>query len=562
MFKFTIKNTLSAILIFIPVILLGIVFQKYAVNIPHWDDFAIRNTLAKMLETDVLSEKFKLLFSQHNEHRILLTRITAWFTYFLFGTLNLKVLMLGGILSLLGILVLFYDLSKKYNQSIQSFIPVVLILLNFSLYENIFWGMASIQNFGVIFITILVFYLLTFSVENKHKKYFQWSILMCFIGVFTSSNGIIIPIVGALVLLIQQRKKHLFVWIIASIIILISFFYGFEKSPDNVLKTDLTNFKLLGKGLFVTLGSSIDASFFSKNIQLDLSMAVGLFFILFMILFAYQVVFKKYDLNIRNNDLFLLACLAFVGITSVGIVVARSSYGIETLATSKYKIYSTITLIIFYLVAINNIGEKIKSKFIQVAIFGAIVFNFYSFIANYSSIKYLYQERLTDQFKQQYSDKSYPKAGIMRILQEPTKAFYDKLIDNLGVEKDSSNRIKYTIEEKNNAFELVIPQNGLPIDLSKPESGFYVIIKSKERIYIYPSYLKAFGKKAYLEQTFLLNNQLKIDNFTAVIEKSYIESGKYHIGLIKSEKGLNSIYWTNQNIAIQSINKVRPKQNW
>ncbi|MFY7912772.1 MAG: hypothetical protein ACOVO2_24605 [Emticicia sp.] len=562
----SIKNLLATILILFPIAVFYFVFQKYAVNIPHWDDFAIRNTLAQMTETDAVFQKIKLLFSQHNEHRILLTRLSAWVVFLLQETLNLKSLMFIGIIALLGILFLFYKVSEKYNSPLLAFVPVSFIFFNVGLFENTFWGMASVQNFGVIFFAFLTFYWLVFSVENKYKHYFYLALFSCFFGVFTSSNGIIIPLIGCLTLLVQQRKKQLFIWLSSSLVFVLGFFYGFQKNPDNVVKTDFSDFKTIFKGILATFGSVLDSSAIAPAKHLDLAMAFGLFLLIFVCLFAYQVIFNKYNraafrLSQRTADLFLLACLAFIGITSVGIAIARISYGIEILMTSKYKIYSVLSVVIFYLVTYNSLAARYKNNFIQLGIGLSIGFNFYTYLTVYQDIKYLNQERITDQFKQQYSDKSFPNGGIMKVLQQPEKTFYDSIIDEMWQVKDSSlNDLK--IIPKSESYEIVRTHNGEKFDFSDAASGLYFILKSDKNIYLYPSHIKPLGMKAYLERDFLINNQLKIDNFTAEISKLYIQSGKYRVGVVVVENNTKNISWSNQILDIQAIEKIRPKQNW
>ena len=560
------KNIIFALIILFPIVVFYLVFQKYAVNIPHWDDFAIRNTLAQILETDSISEKIKLLFSQHNEHRILLTRLSAWFVFLLQGTLNLKSLMFIGFFALIGLLSIFFQISKKYNSPLLAFIPISFILFNVGLFENIFWGMASIQNFGVIFFAFLTFYWLVFSIEKRNNHCFYLAVFSCFIGVFTSSNGIIIPLIGCLVLLVQQRKKQLFVWFGSSIIFIVSFFFNFQKNPDNVVKTNFSDFKSIIKGLFATLGSVLDSSGIAPSKHIDLAMALGLFLLIFICMFAYEVIFKKYNretfrLTQHTNDLFLLACLAFIGISSVGIVVARISYGIDILLTSKYKIYSVLSLIIFYLVALNSLTERFKNNFINLAIFVGIIFNFYTYFADYQNIKYLNQERITDQFKQQYSDKAFPTKGIMQVLQKPENTFYDSMIDKMWQVQDSTLQ-NLNIERKGENVFLTFQKNDEKIDLTNSESGLYFVLKSDKTIYLYPSHIKPLGMKAYLNPHFLTNNQLEIDNFTAVINKLYIQSGNYRIGTIKVENESKALVWSNQTIDIRHIAKSHPKQNW
>ena len=560
------KNLITALLILFPVIIFYWVFQKYAVNTPHWDDFAIRNTLAKILETDSISEKIKLLFSQHNEHRILLTRISAWLVFLLQGTLNLKSLMFIGFFALIGLLAIFFQISKKNKLPLFAFVPISFILFNVGLFENTFWGMASVQNFGVIFFAFLTFYWLVFSIENQNKYFFYLALFSCFIGVFTSGNGIVIPLIGCMVLLVQQRKKQLFIWLSSSIIFIVSFFFNFQKNPENLVKTNFSDYKSIIKGIFATLGSILDSSAIAPSKHLDLAMTLGLFLFIFMCMFAYKVILKKYNrasfrLSQHTNDLFLLACLAFIGITTVGIVLARIYYEMDILLTSKYKIYSILNIIIFYLVCINSLAERYKNNFIQLAIFFSFFFNFYTYFADYQNIRYLTQERITDQFKQQYSDKSFPAKGIMRVLQQHETAFYDSMIDEIWQVQDSTLQ-NLKIEERAENFFLTLQKSGEVIDLTNPESGLYYILKSEKNIYLYPSHINTLGIKAYLDRHFLANNQLKIINFRTIINRLYIQSGNYRIGTIMVENESKTVVWSNQTIKIRHIAETRPKQNW
>jgi len=196
-----------------------------------------------------------------------------------------------------------------------------------------------------------------------------------------------------MVLLVQQRKKQLFIWLSSSIIFIVSFFFNFQKNPDNLVKTNFSDYKSIIKGIFATLGSILDSSAIAPSKHLDLAMTLGLFLFIFMCMFAYKVILKKYNrasfrLSQHTNDLFLLACLAFIGITTVGIVLARIYYEMDILLTSKYKIYSILNIIIFYLVFINSLAERYKNNFIQLAIFLSFFFNFYTYFADDQNIRY------------------------------------------------------------------------------------------------------------------------------------------------------------------------------
>ncbi len=555
-----IKKTLTFFLLLIPVASFWFIFDKYAINIPHWDDFAVRNSLVSFLTTDSLLEKIKILFAQHNEHRIFLTRFAALLIYEVKGTLDVKWLMFLGNFSLVGILFLFYKTSKKHNYALITIVPLSFLIFTSGLFENTFWGMAAIQNFGVIFLAFLTFYCLVFSF-NKNDKYFYFAIFVCFLGVFTSYNGIIIPIIGLLILLFQQRKQAIFMWIGSSAVFLLSYFYGFVQNPEKAAKTDFSNPQLLLKGFFATIGNAIDLSIILPEKHIHLSIAVGILLVIFMATFAYHVIFKKYNNDKRKNDLFLLACLTFLTITCVGIVLARSSFGFDILLTSKYKIYSILILSISYLVAIQYFPRNKQIHFIQLAILGTFIFNIYTYISDYQDIRYLRHERITDQFKQQYSDNDFPKNGLVAKLQQPASTFYDEIWDKISQSGDSL-KTNIIITENESSFRLEEKQKGKILNLSLPDAGQYFVLKSTEKVYLFPAQTIAINKKAYLNSNFLVGNRLSVGSFAAEITKFYIQSGKYQIGKILVENNTKTIIFSNQSIDVEAVKKEKPKQNW
>ena len=556
-----IKKSLALCLIIIPIVLFWYTFHKYAINIPHWDDFAVRNSLANFLDASTFIEKIKSLFEQHNEHRILLTRLFALIVFQLKGFLDLKALMVIGNLGLMGILWVFYKTILKNNLNLLALAPLSFLIFNLGLYENTFWGMASVQNFWVIFLAFLCFYLLVYSYHKFSKSYFYLAVFICFLGTFSSSNGLLIPLIGLAILSFQRRKTELIIWSIASVMIFSLYFFHYYKPLDNAAKVDLSDISLLFKGLLAVLGNAVDVSFIAPAKHLDIAMATGVILIIFIVMFAYHVLIKKYNIDKRNNDLFLLGCLTFLGITCVGIALGRLSYGIETLLTSKYKINSLLIIVIFYLAALNSLAGITQKNFIIGAIVVAVVFNLYTNLSDYQNLKYLRNERITDQFKIYHSDKDMPTKGTLAILQRPAKAFYDDIMPILSQVRDTV-KTNITIEENEAGFILKEDRKETKLDLNFPDAGQYFIIKSADNIYLFPSRTVAASKKSYLTKDFLIDNQLRLGSFVADFTKFYIQSGKYQLGKVSVEKGQSIVTWTNQTIDIQSVRKEKPKQNW
>ncbi|WP_259014565.1 hypothetical protein [Emticicia fluvialis] len=550
-------------LVLLPMLIFGFIFQKYALNIPHWDDLAVRNSLVNFLSTDSLAEKFKVLFAQHNEHRIFLTRIFALLVYQLTDTLQLKWLMVLGNLALAGLLLVFYKVSVRYKLSLWALVPVSFLLFLSSLYENVFWGMASVQNFWVILLAFLSFYFLVFSYGKSNPGYLTLAIVLCFLGVFTSSNGILIPIIGIGLLAFQKRYRELGIWAGAAVVFLFMYFFNYTKPPGNNAGIDFSAPGTLFKGLLAVLGSGLDVSFIAPGKRLDLPMTTGVLLLIIIALFTLQVLFRKYNINQRNNDLFLLACVAFLGITCAGIVAGRLSYGIEVLLTSKYKINSILLLCLAYVILLNSVNEATRTQFIRLMIAGTIVFHFYTYLAEYQNISFLHRERIADQFKIQHSDKLMPTSGIYAQLQHPAPAFYDALLPQLVAGGDSAS-IKPGVQETETTYIITDNRAGI-LNVSAPDAGQYFVLRSAKAVYLFASRVATPATrpvKDYLNFGFLFGNQLKTSSFVTEFLRFYIQSGNYQLGMVQVENGTAKVTWTSRFVLIKALKKQEIKQNW
>ena len=103
--------------VLLPVIAFAVVWQYYAVNVPKWDDHALRAYLYFSDQETTLSGKIYQLFRQHNEHRIVYDRIVAVLDYRLFGKMSYVHLMVVGNLSLVGLLAVFGAVLVRAGKS-------------------------------------------------------------------------------------------------------------------------------------------------------------------------------------------------------------------------------------------------------------------------------------------------------------------------------------------------------------------------------------------------------------------------------------------------------------
>lgn len=210
------KKALTIILsliLLLPVVIFFTVWDYYAINIPKWDDHALKTFIVEYAQAGDWQGKIQALFKQHNEHRIALTRLFAWIDYAVFGHLNYRHLMTAGNLLLLAVIPLWYDLLKKNKKPLFALVPIPFLWMTLAFWENMYWGMSAVQNFGIVTLTLWTLYLCI----NPKTVPFCIALLLTVITVLTSGNGLMVLPLGALLIFLTGNRKRFALWIIVGL---------------------------------------------------------------------------------------------------------------------------------------------------------------------------------------------------------------------------------------------------------------------------------------------------------------------------------------------------------
>lgn len=384
-----------------PVILLYIAFDSYALNVPLWDDHALKAFLLTWEKENILLG-LKALFAQHNEHRIAFTRLTTLFAFWTQGTLNYRTLMAVGNITLVGTW-LIWALGWKTNPDRWIWWAVgSWLIFTLALYENFYWGMASLQNFGILFFAIISFYWLsqksgTSDISRDWRLWLGWT--SGTVAVFTSGNGLIIPLLGLLILAVQRRWKALYwtggLWAICLLIHLLTFTQRTDLASAEtawVWRDILWRFLVLAGAITDSLEIWPSGREWIAVLWGTATTGMVIFYLLRM---PFQMFFKKY-LPITATQLVLAAFSLFVLGTILGTVLARLPYPVTILFTSKYKIYSNLlTLLAFsFGVYIAPIYLRRKWAWLCLSVSGLLYIN--SYLLDYRFHIYTHQERTAD----------------------------------------------------------------------------------------------------------------------------------------------------------------------
>ncbi|KPM49204.1 hypothetical protein [Jiulongibacter sediminis] len=454
---------------------------KYGVDVPHWDDHAVRN----FVDGFQLKSFFEI-FSFHNEHRIGVTRIAALNTDWVAGRLNYKALMYTGQLALVGLLGIYIYLKERFKFPALLLFIIALFIFNNSTFENSLWAMAGMQNHWVLFLSVGSLLLLIKSqfTEEGQKLWFVLSVLSSFLAMYSSANGLLTAPIGLLLLFFIGKRKPMLIWLAIHVVLVATYFIGFQ-SFGMSKRPHLEDFFL---NLFALAGS-LATPIANINSPMGLTQIIGLINIILAVWLFFKLLFRK---NNQTEFLSYIALTSFYLGTMVLISVSRSDYERQVLLTSKYKVYSLLLLAntLFFWIKKEKI-EAINKSFAIILVSGLLVFlNLqFSFL---DDLKATFRERMADQTNLQLLGVPYlPENNALTeaILKESFITDASK-IDSIALQKESIDFFENDLRSESENF--VLAKGPTPNQLV-PVNPDYVFFKSQSKgtaqlfLYNFPS---------------------------------------------------------------------------
>lgn len=553
------------LIIAIPVVVYFVAWDYYAINIPKWDDHPLKGFIDVFAHASSWGERIEAIIKQHNEHRIGLTRVIAWIDYSIFGHLNFRHLMLAGNLLLVGAIPLWYIILKNNKKPLFALVPIPFLWLTLAMWENMYWGMASIQNFGVVTLALWTIYLCV----NPKQWLFLLSIPFAFVTIFTSPNGMFVVPIGVILLLLSGDRKRVALYLLAGIGSIVYYFQSYIRpgyNPDS--KAGI--FQII-KGYMAFLGSFAESFPVLNNFKVCVFLGSILFLVAVSITSTtlFRIIRNKYTAKYEKiTDLFCLGAIMFILGTALVVVYSRAGFGLEGLITSKYKIYSVLLLITAYIYVVIPIRGSFQSSYITAIIALAVVFNVFSYHYHLVDAFNLRKYLLTSQFNSIYTrrDLVAPQdTAFAANVVAKTPFIYEKWLPLLAIAERQSyaGTSRGLVELYDNTHlstekNAIIVQNKSFTSQRLQDSGVYVILRSPERYYVFPavrdrnkSRKQLFLKQYYFAPGFGLN-----------IPFSEMDPGTYDVGLLRQEGDKTGILFKDQKIKVSKVETNKIKVNW
>jgi hypothetical protein len=325
----------------IPPLTFYVLLARSLTGLPIMDDYDLPlGFLLQWKKESGIKHILEVLTYQHNEYRLIFENAIFGLQYVILGHTNLKALSIFGdlfVIPLFGILYLIWrDCGRPRDYTLLAFVPVSWILFQLQYASALSTAMTPLQH-----IPVIVFALLTCFLATKASRMaFLGTLLSLLLCIASSANGLFMILIGIAIYLQRRQYKRLVTWCILSAASWLVYFHGYNITVSMPIAHADNNIVSLLQHL-----SLVYAAAFLGSIA---TIANPLPAILFCLVLVGVFIFATRDrLFVRRPALYYSSLFFFV--TGLAVSGLRSSHGLATALGSRYRINSTVLLILLYL---------------------------------------------------------------------------------------------------------------------------------------------------------------------------------------------------------------------
>ena len=547
------KIWLAVLLCIIPVAIYTWVFNAIALNVNYvaFDDILILGIIPEF-DNASWPKRWQLLTTLFPEHRLIFSRSVILLIYDLFGHVNLVWLMIVSNICWGLCAVIFYKAFSKLRISFWYFVPVMWLWFHIQSFENIFWGVSSLCNFGVILFSLLALYFTAF-----HPQKVILSLLFAVCATFTYGNGLmVLPVIGVIYLLSGHRKQFL-ATLIFTIVVAIIYFIDFHPITQNLSFSDPQQVKEGFFGLFGFIGSIATLGAYRVPLQMMyVASAFGMFMVvLFIWLYSKQILplwnaallKSRYD---KPTAVFALSLIMFVGITTLALTYKRiPTDSFEGMFKGRYRMYSAMCCIALYFAFLSLKTQHSRLRLSPVILIISILLNFVILHANVAEAVNFRRSAITQEFNARYNT---DWLGIRMFSMdqghfEKIRAYYrsaDPLAEGWKPAGNFDKTMCDSIMQPTSIttlgdFLMINFENDFFKAVKDYSDGAYVILKSDRHVYASPPNQSPVPLKTTLRRGMYFTKGVY-----ANFHRDTIEPGIYDIYLLYRQSGKNKIYCT------------------
>lgn len=409
--------------------------------VPYWDQWD------SYVDFYLNSGNWEAWWLQHNEHRILFSKVLFWIDITLFDAKGYFLIVANYMLQFSSLISLYYVHSKissvKANVNVSILGILLVLIFSWSQEENFTWGFQS-QFFSVYLFALVTLIKLVHLKEMPRDRFvFIYLLIFSFLATFSMANGIlIIPFVLIGSVLLSVNKKYTLLIAVWGGLLSVLYFHGLAKVPgspsvfDNLINYPFELIKyttlLLGSPFYYILGSKTIASGF------------GVIYILVCIYLIYTILLKS-----KCESKYKVGLLLFVGFISASVLatsLGRVHFGLDSATSSRYNtpVLLAWASIIILLKSCLLYRKDLWINYILLLMSVGFLSQQYSvFSSKYYDVKFNRSMALLSVkqgiYDNEFTSKIYPSDSILKKISERGKDL------NFPIFSSSSNEERYSI---------------------------------------------------------------------------------------------------------------------
>lgn len=298
-------------------------------------------------------------WAQHNEHRILLSRIFFWLDLKFFEGRGWFLILVNFLILLAGAFSIFMIWQRsappgKNRPRLAMGLLLMIWMLSWIQHDNITWGFQS-QFFLAQLLPLLAFHLLDLAVRSpRHgQAFFVISCVCAVLALGSMANGVLaLPLLTTMAVIVGRPRREIVALVLLSITGLWLYFHGYAAPGGHGSLSQA--FRDDPGGLVAYLLAYLGGPFYyfmgkGKHGVL-LAQIAGLLLIQGSALLAWHTLKAPRQ---RSQMLAMLFFLLYVGGTALATAGGRLIFGVEQGLTSRYMTPALMAWAAFFIAAVN-----------------------------------------------------------------------------------------------------------------------------------------------------------------------------------------------------------------
>ncbi|QHV93625.1 hypothetical protein [Spirosoma endbachense] len=548
---------LTIALLLLPIAGFFVYFFALRYNIPWFDDFEnIPYFLDHFLNASSVSEAVAALLRPNNEHRVVYARLVVLGQYFLTGGLNFANLMLWGNAGLILIFYLLYRALKQQErlsqQAMVGLLPVPLLLFTAQSYIMTFTAIFSLQYLAIITLVVLTLFVLA-----TDRPLYLWTALgLGLLSTFSMGNGLLLWPAGAVMLLIQRRWLGLGIWVVAGAISAYLYFLGYPVQQGNdegfsyVIQHPLQTIA----GFLIFAGSVFDViPSIPEKYRFYLPFVAGLILLLGLSYWLLTTLFRS-SKNKSFFEVFIVGCLLFLLANIALIAFFRLRFYFGMALHIPYRIYALALWSVASVLLYSRLSETWRVRLwpaVWLLFLGLNGFTYYTYLPEAMERRKQMQGLSFNQLHSDIGLGGTRNTELARYISNLTRMMRDRDWYHLPDPAITpSERQLIRPAGRTTAltpFRITQKPDYIIVDGNDPtykvglNTGSYIIMKSARYTYL------VFAPK---NRPLTVKPWQVSPGFSAALPVYMMQSGRYQVGLFKTQPDHSDIQFGNQYIDV------------